>query len=377
MFVVFNHDGEILLDVSKSGKERPWKKHKTNSQLLSESFKRLDKVNKATNVEGCGSHLRFNVCPSGHEKRLTWANFCRVRLCPMCSWRRSLLIAHQLKEVAHEAVKQKPLRWLFLTLTVRNCEAKDLQDNLTHMMESWHRLIRRKPFKNAIVGWFRGLEITRNTFEDTYHPHFHVLLAVEPNYFRKKDKYLTKDDFAALWQKSLRVDYEPIVDIRIVKNKRNPEKEISILQEKGVELGSDGAVSESELAGSAVAELAKYATKADDFLVYNEYRKKQEGKKVVLYPDPRSGLNEIKTDEVVNVLDAGLSRRRLVAFGGFLKEIWNELQEKGKVQDAEDDNADLVHVEGETNCKCSVCGSDMLEELYSWLPNLNNYVKKE
>lgn len=373
---MFDHFGEILLDVSKVGKERPWKKHKTNSQLLAESFKRLRKVNKSVNVEGCGSHLKFNVCPSGHEKRLTWANFCRVRLCPMCSWRRSLLIAHQLKEVAHEAVKRRPLRWLFLTLTIRNCEGEDLQSTLSHMMKSWDRFARRKPFKNAVIGWFRGLEITRNTFEDTYHPHFHVLLAVEPSYFTKKDKYLKKDDWAELWQQSLRVEYEPIVDIRIVKNKRNEEKEIAILQEKGVELDNDGNVSE-DLAGSAVAELAKYATKADDFLVFNEYRKKQEGRKVVLYPDPRSGLNEEKTDEVVNILDAGLSRRRLVAFGGLLKEVWNDLQEKGKVQDAEDDNADLVHVDGKTNCKCSVCGSDMLEELYSWLPNLSNYVKKE
>lgn len=371
------HEGEILLDLSKSGKERPWKKHKTNSQLLSESFKRIDKHSKGVNVESCGSHLKFNVCPSGHERKLTWANFCRVRLCPMCSWRRSLLIAHQLKEVAHETVQRKPVRWLFLTLTVKNCDAADLQDTLSYMMKSWERLSRRKPFKNAVLGWFRGLEITRNTFEDTYHPHFHILLAVEPSYFTNKDKYLTKDDWADLWQKSLKVDYQPIVDIRRVKNKRDVSKEMAILEQKGVGIGEDGIISESELAGSAVAELAKYATKADDFLVYKEYRKKQEGKKVVLYPDLNSGLDEIKTDEVVNVLDSGLSRRRLVAYGGLLKEIWNELQEKGKVQDAEDDNADLVHVDGETNCKCSVCGSDMLEELYSWLPNLKNYVKKE
>lgn len=371
------HTGEILLDISKSGKERPWKRHKTNSQLLGESYKRLNKQNKAVNVIECGSLLKFHACPSGHERRLTWANFCRVRLCPMCSWRRSLLIAHQLKEVAHATGQRKPVRWLFLTLTIKNCHAEDLQDTLSHMMKSWERLSRRKSVKNAVVGWFRGLEITRSTLDDTYHPHFHVLLAVEPSYFTNKDKYLTKDDWAELWRKSLRVDYQPIVDIRRVKNKRDVAKEMAILEQKGVQIGADGHISESELAGSAVAELAKYATKADDFLVYKEYRTKQEGKNVVLYPDVNSGLDEIKTDEVVNVLDAGLSRRRLVAFGGLLKEVWNELQEKGKVQDAEDDNADLVHVEGEMNCQCSVCGSNMLEELYSWLPNLKNYIKKE
>ncbi len=362
---MFN-DGEILLDVSRSGKERPWKKHKTNSLLLSESYSRIGKQNKSEKVENCGSTLKFNVCPEGHEKRLSWANFCRVRLCPTCSWRRSLLVAHQLKSVAHEATQRQPLRWLFLTLTVKNCSGDDLQDTINLLMESWRRLSERKAFKNAVVGWFRAFEITRNMLEDTYHPHFHVLLGVRPSYFRKKDEYLRTEDWVKLWRESLKVDYDPIVDVRIVKNKRNPEKEMKILEEKGI-----------ELSGSAVAELAKYSTKADDYLVYNKYRQKQKGQKVELVPDMRSGIDEEKTDEVVLVLDASLSRRRLLAFGGLLKEVWNDLQAEGKLDDVEDDQADLVHVDEDSKCQCSVCGSNMLEELYSWIPGLRNFVKIE
>lgn len=359
-------DGEILLDVSKGGKERPWKKHKTNSLLLSESYNRLEKHNKAEKIENCGSMLKFNVCPEGHEKRLSWANFCRIRLCPMCSWRRSLLTAHQLKKVAHEANKRQPLRWLFLTLTIKNPTGDDLQETISHLMKSWDRLSKRKPFKNAVVGWFRAFEITRNMIDDTYHPHFHVLLGVQPSYFRNKDKYLKTEDWVKLWRESLQVDYDPIVDIRIVKNKRNVEKEQKILEDKGI-----------ELAGSAVAELAKYSTKAEDYLVYNRYKQKQTKKNVELIPDVKSGIDENKTDEVVLVLDSALSRRRLLAFGGLLKEVWNDLQAEGKLQDLEDDHADLVHVDEDSKCKCSVCGSNMLEELYSWIPGLRNYVKKE
>jgi len=357
-------DGEILLDVSKSGKERPWKKHKTNSLLLSESYSRLGKETKADNVENCGSLLKFNVCPSGHEKRLSWANFCRVRLCPMCSWRRSLLTAHQLKQVAHEANKRRPLRWLFLTLTVKNCTGDDLQDTINHLMKSWDRLSKRTPFKKAVTGWFRAFEITRNILEDTYHPHFHVLLGVQPSYFGKN--FLKTEEWVQLWKQSLQVDYDPIVDIRKVTNKRNEEKEQKILEDKGI-----------ELAGSAVAELAKYSTKADDYIVYNKYRQKQKGKNVEMFPDLRSGIDENKTDEVVLNLDTVLSRRRLLAFGGLLKEVWNDLQDEGKLQDIEDDKADLVHVDEDSKCRCSACGSNMLEELYSWIPGLRNYVKKE
>lgn len=370
-------DGEILFDVSRSGRERPWKTHKTNSLLLSDSYKRLGKRNKSENVRDCGSSLKFHVCPSGHEKRLGWANFCRVRLCPMCSWRRSLLIAHQIKTVAHEAVKRQPLRWLFLTLTIKNCSADELQDTVTHLMKSWDRLAKRKAFSNVVVGWFRAFEITRNIFEDTYHPHFHVLLGVRPSYFIKQTGYIKHEEWVSLWQKSLQVDYKPVVDIRIVRNKRNIEKEVEILEKKGIHLSTDGRLIESDLSGSAVAELAKYATKSEDFLVYNRYKQKQKGKNVELVPDLKSGIDNNKTDEVVVTLDGALSHRRLLAYGGLLKEVWNELQLQGKVQDAEDDKADLVHVDGDTKCQCSVCGSNMLEELYSWVPGVGNYIKKD
>ena len=52
--------------------------------------------------------------------------------------------------------------------------------------------------------------------------HFHLLFVVEPQYFvSTRNKYLTKNDFSKMWQKALRVDYEPVVDIRIVKSNIN------------------------------------------------------------------------------------------------------------------------------------------------------------
>lgn len=370
-------DYEILTDFSKRGRERPWKRHKTNSLLLAESFARLNKLSKSERVCNCGSSLKFNVCPSGHEKRLAWSNFCRVRLCPMCSWRRSLLVAHQIKQVAHEAVKRKKIRWLFLTLTIKNCAGDDLPETITHMMNAWHKFVRRKEFKTISIGWFRSLEVTQNYSNKSYHPHFHVLVGVSPSYFKGKD-YLTTERISELWQSCLKVDYTPITHVRIVKGKRNVENEIRILEEKGIEVGESG-FSETDLSGSAVAELAKYATKSEDFLIYNKYEYKNVDRKgkMELLPDLDSGIDEDRTDESVSVLDTSLSSRRLLAYGGLLKEVWEELEAAGKVQDAEDDKADLVHVDDDTKCMCSVCGSNMLEELYSWIPGVHQYIKKE
>lgn len=208
---------EILVDRSKSGRERPWKQHKTSSTLLSESFQRLKRYRKADSVRWCGSSLKFNSCPHGHEKHLTWSNFCRVRLCPMCQWRRSLLVAHQIKLVAHESVKRQPLRWLFLTLTVENVEGAALPGEIDHMMQAWKKLIRRKEFKK-VVGWFRSFEVTRNQEHNTFHPHYHVLLGVQPSYF--KEGYLNQEQWTQIWRECLEVDYKPIVDIRVVRNKK-------------------------------------------------------------------------------------------------------------------------------------------------------------
>ena len=340
-----------LSDIKKNGKERPWKEHKTSSVLLAQSYKRLGYSKKAERVCECGSQLKFNVCPEGHEKKLSWANFCRVRLCAMCGWRKSLLNAHQVRRVAHEANQREKLRWLFLTLTIKNPTGDELEDAINHMSKSFRKLIRRKKFADNVVGFFRVLEVTRNHKRNNYHPHYHVLLAVKPSYFGKS--YMQKDEWTQLWKESLKVDYEPIVDIRIVKNKRSTSKERDILASKGIALSENGAY--EELPNSAVAEVAKYSVKSKDFIRKN---------------------NPKLTDEIVSVLDKALSYKRLLGFGGLLKDIWQELRDAGEVEDSEDENADLIHSKEETDCKCSVCHSDMLEELYSWIPSEGNYFKK-
>ncbi|MCP4257772.1 MAG: protein rep, partial [Planctomycetes bacterium] len=73
---------------------------------------------------------------------------------------------------------------------------------------------------------------------------------------------------------------------------------------------------------------------------------------------------------VVRTLDKALHGRRLVMFGGVLRELRAEL----KHQDVE--TADLVHVEGEqmTVCTCTVCGSQMWDHIYRWNLGINNYV---
>ncbi|MDK7012116.1 protein rep, partial [Escherichia coli] len=70
-------------------------------------------------------------------------------------------------------------RWLFLTLTVRNCPITELGDTLTVMNAAFQRLKDRKEFR-GVLGWVRTTEVTRGK-DGSAHPHFHTLLMVSPS----------------------------------------------------------------------------------------------------------------------------------------------------------------------------------------------------
>lgn len=317
--------GRILQDKAKNGKNRPWKEHKLQSLTLAEAFERLEQAERALKVRRCGGFLEFVECEHGHERRLINAYFCKDRLCAMCQWRRTLVIFAQIMQVAHEAAKREKLRFLFLTLTCRNVDSMELPKQLDKLFKAWQRLSQRKAFKDNVRGWFRALEITHRMDRDEYHPHFHAILAVRPSYFTKH--YIKQEEWARMWQKSLRVDYLPIVDIRAAKPKR-----------------------EGQTVEAAVAEAAKYTVKPGDYL------------------DPR---DELGTDLAVHTLSKALKNRRLVAYGGLFKEIRKELNQ----QDVEE--ADLVKIDEDgvtSGCNCSVCNSIMQEVTYWWNHRAKNYV---
>jgi plasmid rolling circle replication initiator protein Rep len=130
------------------------------------------------------------------------------------------------------------VRWLHLTLAVRNCEITSLRDTLKLMNAAWKRVTLLKKF--PAIGYFKSLEITRGQ-DGTAHPHFHILLMVQPGYFGKN--YINQKEWIEIWKKSLRVDYDPTAHIQSIKV-----------------IGDDGNILE------AVKEVAKYTVKGDDLI---------------------------------------------------------------------------------------------------------------
>lgn len=272
----------------------------------------------------------------------------------MCSWRRSLKIFGQVSKVMDHVEENYNYRYIFLTLTVKNCYAEDLRDTLDLMTKAFNGMTRRKAFKQAIKGYFRSLEITynkemfitdkmyyskkyyrdngfkigdKNPNYNTYHPHFHMILAVNDSYFTDSRYYLSQKDWTNLWKDCLKIDYTPIVDVRRIREDNN----------KGF--------------GKAVAETAKYTVKAEDFLIRDE----------------KGNIQENLTDEVVETLDYALHRKRLTSFGFIFKEIHKKLN----LDNAED--GDLTNTDNE----------ELREDLtniilrYQWNIGIKNYVLVE
>lgn len=288
--IVFQSDGTIKIN--------DWRDKKFRNLDYCFSYYRIYgamRKNKCLNILRCGEYLEFKY---QHEDdiqgKLHRAFFCKDRLCPMCAWRRTLKIYAQASAVMNEAVRQG-YKFVFLTLTIKNVKSNELDNSIKKMNDGFAKMRRRKIFSTPVKGFFKALEITYNQKTDEYHPHFHIILAVKPSYFKSRF-YIKQEDFADLWKDVMDLDYTPVVDVRAFK-----------------------AATKKELAKST-AEVAKYTVKDSEFLIRNK-----DGE-----------VNKKRTDKVVYTLVEALHGKRLIAWGGVLKDIHKMLN----LDDAED--GDLV-----------------------------------
>lgn len=261
---------------------------KIQAMQMASVYQNIGLERRSIRMSDCGNFLEYTL--TLEKAKLTRANFCKDRLCPMCNWRRSLKIFGQVSQVMDHL--QGQYRYLFLTLTVRNCEGVLLPVTMDKMQRAWSNLIEQKRFRNAVAGTFRAIETTRRWSVGDYHPHYHVILAVKPSYFTHG--YITQAEWTDMWQQACGLEYTPVVHVCSVKE-------------------------DSKAIEKVVAEVSKYSVKGTDIL---------------------QGTPEEVNDTVITFLKA-LTSRRLCSFTGVLREARKKLQ----LDDVE--NGDLVHVEAD------------------------------
>src|SRR5699024_7855769 len=135
----------VLVDKTKSGKVRPWKEKKIANVDYFELLHILE-FKKAERVRDCAEVLEYKVSYETGEKTLYRVLFCKSRLCPMCNWRRAMKHGIQSQKVVAEVIRQQPtVRWLFLTLTVKNVyDGTELNQSLSDMAKGFNRMMKYK-----------------------------------------------------------------------------------------------------------------------------------------------------------------------------------------------------------------------------------------
>ena len=302
--------------------ETNFKKHKDRTIPVYDKYYPFN-PKKAETVLECGTSLWFHLKENieTKEQKLKLANMytCKDRFCPFCNWRRQAKYSKLVYEYLFNLQEQKKLRYIFLTLTVPNCHIDELRETIKKMSQSFQRMKETKRWKDSILGYLRVLEYTvEKKRKDYVQPHFHILLAVEPQYFdTKKNLYIKRDEFLQMWRDAYRDQNITQVDIRIVK--ANKDKNAT---------------------ASAVAEMCKYPLKDTD-------------------------ISKL-TSEQFEKLVIQLKGVRNINAGGILKNI---LKSTEKIDD------DLIHLDKEKNEELWIFIREVLYSYENRNGKINYYLK--
>lgn len=257
-----------------SPQDKSWDKHRSFADRVELYYANTEFQDYSQRIRFCSELLEFGLAYTDADAlklKLKSARFCRVRHCPVCQWRRSLMWKAKAYKVLPRIAEVYPKhRWLFLTITQRNVPIAELRETLKAMNQGFQRLVQRKAW--PAVGWLRSTEVTKGKDGDA-HPHFHCLLMVPSSYFG--NRYIRQSEWVDLWRDCMRLDYRPILDVKAVKQGDPPLR--------------------------LVPELLKYCTKESDLVADEEWFLE---------------------------LTRQLHKMRAIATGGILKDYLREIEEE-------------------------------------------------
>lgn len=242
-------------DINKEKLKKEWtdlKKAQVKYSDMCQSTNRRIKLGNSTldMIKFCGDYLEFLANKSFDKHKLKRGSFCKTRLCPTCAKRKSLRWIFALSLFIEYVNSTYDYEYLLLTLTAPNVKGDDLHDELKKYSKAFDQMLKRKKYKAIVQGFIRKLEITYNKKTDTYHPHYHVIIAVNKSYFKDKDLYIKRDTWLKDWQRAMKDESITQVDIRKVYNKSTVDTDLT-----------------KSCIQTGILEVAKYTAKSGDYLI--------------------------------------------------------------------------------------------------------------
>lgn len=232
---------------------------KKRNQVFSRFIEGLVSESSQEAIENCNTFIMMVADKTMENQKQHKGNTCKNRFCPICAWKKARKDAMKLSVMMKAIEEAEGKQFIFLTLTAPNVPAEDLEQEIKDYNKAFQRLMQRKEVKAVVKGYARKLEITYNKDRDDYHPHFHILIAVNKSYFTDKAYYIKQDRWLELWQQ---VTKNPLItQVNVKKVRKNK--------------------------GNEAAEIAKYAAKDSDYLhdrqVFKVYYRALKGKQLIVY----------------------------------------------------------------------------------------------
>lgn len=242
-------------------------KNKVFSNLISDYFSNSnDEIlqKKSSRVRNC-SNVIFVGKSQSEDYKIINNNHCNCRECLTCMQRKRKQHFAKFNEVLKLIDKDNINgEFIFLTLTVKNCSVYELRNSINDINKAFNLFIKYQRINKFLLGYVRAIEVTKEKNSiDFSHPHIHALLFVDKTYFYSRNRISTKE-FSNLWKKALKVDYNPIVDVRKIYDKNLNDKNYYDEEE----------IKKNTLFYSCL-EVFKYQTKADDLLYDKLYTVEQ------------------------------------------------------------------------------------------------------
>lgn len=213
---------------------------------------------------------------------------CNVTTCAVCTAAK----ARKRRALLFQAVplfKEKfpDHQFIFLTLTQKTVPLELLRKQFKSMYSGFKRLYQSKFF--PADGYIRCIEVKKSkkkgeNDETMVHPHIHAILPVPSSYF-SSDSYLIKDKWIALWKRSMRLDYDPSVDVRAVYLNSESVRNVANTIDENTGQADSSDSSDSTATLKAVIYATKYVCKPNDLITLgNEiplYHEQVKGTKIL------------------------------------------------------------------------------------------------
>lgn len=289
---------------------------KAESVLVAQKLYAAGLKKRGDRIMSCNRILKISQCADCGHIDIVSASYCRDRLCPLCSWRLSILRYARMRRILETI--PSGYEYSLVTLTVKNCKSSDLSSTISAMSAAWADVRRQRWLKDRLVGWARSLEVTYNKVSHEVHPHYHIIAV----WSRASDGGCT----ALIQEWQHRCARHGLTCTTAAQDARSIKS-----------AGGEG----TALIG-AICEAMKYCVKSKDLL---------------------DGVPL----SIVRDIALGLEGKKLISLGGIIKQIAAKLA-LDDIDKPDDDDSGCTSV-------CTTCGGTRLDELIAiWSLRSNSYI---